>query len=181
MNLIHVADAVGQSASVSESKASAASGNPTAAEPSLSVEDDGVDLQNRVDELEEQVGALEDDNVDLQIQIDALVDDLTQYECVLAGWGFKLIDDGDPVMVDRDLAVAAIALFTQALGSSNNIDAAVAAAASPDAQITFGAQYKRLKQMSDAVLTELADFERQVLAFEAKHNNNIHLSNVAAE
>jgi hypothetical protein len=117
---LHVADAVGQSDFNLVDKG----------------KDDGigVDLQNRVDELEEQVGALEeqvdeleeeagalaDDNFDLQVQTDALVDDLAQYECVLAGWGFKLVDDGDPVMVDRDLAVAGIALFTQALGSSNN-------------------------------------------------------------
>jgi hypothetical protein len=100
--------------------------NPTAAEPSTAVEDDdiGVDLQDRVDALEEQIDELEIENFDLQVQIEALDDDVAQYACVLAGWGFGLIDDGDPVMVDRDLVVAAIARFTQALGSPDNTIAA---------------------------------------------------------
>jgi hypothetical protein len=120
MRSIHVADAVGQSGFNLVDK------GPTAAEPSLSVADDdiGVDLHNRVDELEEQVGALAADIFDFQVQIDALVDEVDQYACVLAGWGFGLIDDGDPVIVDRDLAVAAIARFTQALESSDNANAA---------------------------------------------------------
>jgi hypothetical protein len=91
---------------------------------SIHVVNAGVDLENRVDELEEQVGAFAAENFDLQVQIDALVDDVDQYACVLAGWGFELIDDGDPVIVDPDLVVAAIARFTQALGSSNNANAA---------------------------------------------------------
>ena len=122
-----------------------AHGNPTAVEPSPSVEeledlearelredlevtleDLGVDLQAQVDQLEELVGALGIENFDLQVQIDALDDDLAQYACALAGLGLGLIDDGDLVMIDRDLVIAAIARFTQALGSSDNINCVAA-------------------------------------------------------
>jgi hypothetical protein len=62
--------------------------------------------------------------------------------------------------------------------------AVVPPAASFDAQMAaFGARFKQLKQMSDTVLNGLADLDRQVLAFEAKHlpRNVVHLSNIAAE
>jgi hypothetical protein len=55
-------------------------------------------------------------------------------------------------------------------------------ASSGDQMATFEVELKRLKQMNDARLNELADLERRVLAFEAKRlsGNVVHLSNVAA-
>ena len=152
-----------------------------------------ADLQNWVDEFEQQLNVLAIGNFDLRVQNDALVDDLYQYESVLVGWGLKL-DDGDLVMVDRDLAVAAIAFFTQALGSSNNdTNAAVAAPIVAQPVATIDNLVAQADQLLDKALSLRAEIDNTALnlhdeindlasAFEAKYSpsNVTSIADIAA-